>query len=530
MVTVKAVVAEEIAPSGIAALAEIADVVDATGMTRDELLECLNDADALVVRSATTVDDALLASAPRLRVVGRAGIGVDNIDLGAATRRGVMVVNAPQANIVSAAEHTMALLLAQARNLNRADASLRQGRWDRSQLQGVELYGKTLGVIGLGRIGSLVARRASAFGMQLLAYDPYISPESARRLGTDIVPLDELFERSDFITIHLPRTPETAGLVGRDAFTKMKDGVRLVNASRGGIVDEAALVEAVRSGKVAGAGLDVFDREPLDSDSPLLAEPRIVLSPHLGASTSEAQDRAGMDVASAVVAALSGELVASAVNVDFGPPATPEVKAYLKTVEHLGKLFTSLARGLPDRITLRVSGELADHPVAPLRLALLKGALSHVSTEHVTYVNVAELADGRGVHVVTEQTSDAREFISTVQVRGTLGERSPAVTGTVTTKGATLVGLDEMEIELPFAANMLIIRQDDQPGVIGRVGTYLGDRNINIANMVVGRSTVTGQAALMGLDLDQPLTEDQLDEVRALGGVQKARFLQFPVD
>ncbi len=526
----KAVVAEEIASSGIEALSEVAEVVDASGMTRNELMACLEDADALIVRSATQVDDELLEAGAKLRVVGRAGIGVDNIDLAAATRRGVMVVNAPQANIISAAEHTLALLLAQARNINRGDASLREGRWDRSTLQGVELYGKTLGVVGLGRIGTLVARRAAAFGMQLIAYDPYITPDSARRLGAEVVPLDELLARSDFITVHLPKTPETSGLLGAAAFAGMKDGVRIVNASRGGIVDEDALVDAVRSGKVAGAGLDVFDREPLDPDSPLLGEPRIVLSPHLGASTSEAQDKAGTDVAAAVVAALSGELVASAVNVDFGPPASAEVTAYLKTVEYLGKLFTSLARGLPERITLRVSGELADHQVAPLRLALLKGALSYVSSEHVTYVNVAELAVQRGVNVVTEQTSDAREFLSTVEVRGTLGERSPAVTATVTTKGPTLVGLDEMEIELPFGANMLIIRQDDQPGVIGRVGTYLGDRGINIANMVVGRSMVTGQAALMGLDIDQPLTEIQLDEMRGLGGVQKARFLQFPLD
>lgn len=526
----KAVVAEEIAASGIAGLSGIAQVVDATGMSREELLACLADADALIVRSATQVDDALLEAAPKLRVVGRAGIGVDNIDLKSATRRGVMVVNAPQANIVSAAEHTMALLLAQARNINRGDASLREGRWDRSKLQGVELYGKTLGVVGLGRIGSLVAKRAAAFGMQLVAYDPYISAESARRLGVEVVPLDELLARCDFVTIHLPKTPETTGLFGADAFARMKPGVRIVNASRGGIIDEAALVDAVRSGAVGGAGLDVFDQEPLGPDSPLLGEPRIVLSPHLGASTTEAQDKAGTDVAAAVAAALSGELVASAVNVDFGPPATAEVTAYLPTVEYLGKLFTSLARGLPARITLRVAGELADHPTAPLKLALLKGALSHVSTEHVTYVNVAGLAEQRGVNVVTEQMSNAREFVSTVEVRGTLGERSPAVTATVTAKGPTLVGLDEMEIELPFGANMLIIRQDDQPGVIGRVGTYLGDHGINIANMVVGRSLITGQAALMGLDLDQPLDEGQLEEMRGLAGVQKARFLQFPVD
>ncbi len=308
----KVVVAEEIAPSGIEALSRAGEVANLAGASRDELLAALADADALVVRSATDVDAELLASAPMLRVVGRAGIGVDNIDLSAATARGVMVVNAPQANIISAAEHTFALLLAQARNVPRGDASIRDGRWERAQLKGVELHGKTLGIIGLGRIGTLVARRAAAFGMKLLAYDPYVSVESARRLGAEVLPLDEVLAQADFLTIHLPKTNETAGLISTEAFAKMKDGVRIVNASRGGIVDEAALVEAVRSGKVGGAGLDVFDVEPLAPDSPLVEEPRIVLSPHLGASTTEAQDKAGTDVAAAVVAALSGELVASA--------------------------------------------------------------------------------------------------------------------------------------------------------------------------------------------------------------------------
>ncbi len=525
----KVVVAEEIAPSGIEALSRAGEVANLAGATRDELLVALADADALVVRSATDVDAELLAAAPRLRVVGRAGIGVDNIDLAAATARGVMVVNAPQANIISAAEHTFALLLAQARNVPRGDASIRDGRWERAQLKGVELHGKTLGIIGLGRIGTLVARRASAFGMSLLAYDPYVSVESARRLGAEVLPLDDVLARADFLTIHLPKTNETAGLIGTEAFAKMKDGVRIVNASRGGIVDEAALVEAVRSGKVEGAGLDVFDVEPLAPDSPLVEEPRIVLSPHLGASTTEAQDKAGTDVAAAVVAALSGELVASAVNVDFGPPADEKVTAYLTTAEYLGKLFTSLARGLPPRIELSIAGELAEHPCGPLKLAFLKGALAHVSSEHVTYVNAAQLAAERGIDVVMATSSHSREFVSTVRVSGTLGERSPSVAATLTTKGPTLIGLDEMEIELPFGANMLLIRQDDQPGVIGRVGTYLGDIGINVANMVVGRSTVTGHAALMGLALDQPLDNDQVDDIRGLAGVQKARFLRFPV-
>ncbi len=523
----KVVVAEELAPAGLEALAAGGEVVNAAGFSRQALAEVLADADALVVRSATQVDAELLAAAPTLQVVGRAGIGVDNIDLAAATAAGVMVVNAPAANIVSAAEHTMALLLAQARNVAVADASMRAGRWDRAKLKGVELNGKTLGIIGFGRIGRLVAARAAGFGMELVAYDPYVSPDSGRRLGVEILTLDELFSRADFITVHLPKTDETAGLIGESAFAKMKDGVRIVNTSRGGIIDEEAIVEAVRAGKVGGAGLDVYEVEPLDESSLLREEPRIVLTPHLGASTAEAQDRAGIDVAEAVSAALGGELVSSAVNLDAGPPADLEVTEYLPLVERMAALFVSLARGLPSQITFRVGGELADHPLAPLRLALLKGALSGVTSEHITYVNAGAMAEAKGVRIVTETSEDAREFVSLVGISGTLGERSPSVTGTVTGKGETLVGIDDMEIELPFGANMLVLRHEDKPGAIGRAATFLGEQGINIANMVVGRNVVPGAPALMGFDLDQPLSESQVDALRAIPGIEKARFLQF---
>lgn len=521
------VVAEEIAPAGIEALRRSCEVVDASSFDREALLACLDGADALVVRSATQVDAELLERAPSLQVVGRAGIGVDNIDLDAATAAGVMVVNAPAANIVSAAEHTMALLLAQARNVPRGDATMRQGLWERSRLKGVELNGKTLGIIGFGRIGKLVAARAKAFGMGLVAFDPYVPPESGRRLGVEVVELPELLARADFITIHLPKTDETASLIDADAFAMMRDGVRLVNTSRGGIIDEAALVDAVASGKVAGAGLDVYDHEPLPADSPLRDVPEVVLTPHLGASTTEAQDRAGIDVAEAVVAALSGELVSSAVNLDVGPPADLEVAEYLPLVERLATLFVSLARGTPSQITLRVGGELAEHPCGPLRLALLKGALGWVSSEHVTYVNAAQLAEARGVKVVTETSDDAREYLSIVEISGTLGERSPSVVGTMTGKGPTLVGIDDMAIELPFGRNMLVVRHADRPGAIGKVATFLGDRGVNIANMVVGRNRIAGEPALMGLDLDEPLTEAQVEELRAIPGIEKARFLQF---
>lgn len=522
----KIVVAEELAPAGLEALAAGFEVQDAAGLSRMDLLAALSDASALVVRSATNVDAELLAAAPLLEVVGRAGVGVDNIDLEAATAAGVMVVNAPQANIVSAAEHAFALLMAQARNLGQAQVSMQAGRWDRKQLKGVELYGKVLGVVGFGRIGRLVAERAAAFGMTILAYDPFIGAEAATRLGVAIVELDELYARADFITVHLPKTPETTNLISAESIAKMKDGVRIVNASRGGIVHEDDLITALESGKVASAGLDVYEVEPLAADSLLRSTRNLTLTPHLGASTVEAQDKAGVQVAEAVAAALTGALVASAVNVSFGPPSPPEVTAYLPVAENLGQLFASLARGLPAEVRLKMGGELAQLATQPLVLAFLKGALQGVTTENVTYVNVQQIADHRGVKIVTEASADAREFKSLVSADGVLGERSPRVSGTVTRKGPTLVGIDGMEIELPFGENLLIIRHIDKPGLIGAVGTVLGKFGINIDNMVVGPTT-TGEPSLMGLVLAEPLSIDQVATIRAVPGVDKVRFITF---
>ena len=346
----KVVVAEKIAEAGLQSLAASCDVV-VVDTGRDALLAALADAQGLIVRSATKVDAELLAAAPALKVVGRAGIGVDNIDVAAATEAGVLVVNAPQANVISAAEHTVALMLAQARRVAEADASVRQGAWERKQLQGVELHGKVLGVIGLGRIGTLVAQRASAFGMVIVAHDPYVGPDRARRLGVELVELDDLFSRADVITIHLPLTRETENLIDAAALARMRDGVRIVNTSRGGIIDEVALADAVRSGKVAGAALDVFAEEPL-GESPLRDLSRVVLTPHLGASTHEAQDKAGTAVAEAVVQALAGELVLSAVNVDMGRDVSDELKPFLPVAQSLGEIFVAVAHGLPDALTV----------------------------------------------------------------------------------------------------------------------------------------------------------------------------------
>ncbi len=520
------IVAEAIAQQGIDGLSETADVVDLVGAERADVLAAMPDAAAIIVRSATKVDREMIEAAPDLLVIGRAGIGTDNIDLGAATERGVMVVNAPNANTISAAEHTMALILAQARRVAAADRSLREGRWDRSEFQGIELHGKTLGVLGLGKIGTLVAQRASAFGMRIVAYDPYVSEDRARRLGVTMMPLDDVLEAADVISVHLPRTPKTENLIDAEAIARMKDGVRIVNVARGGIVSESDLAEAVRSGKVGGAAVDVFETEPT-TDSPLFEIPQITVTPHLGASTREAQGKAGIAVAEAVADALNGELVLSAVNLDLGPAVSPHVKPFITLAEQLGKIFTALAKGLPSELVVQVRGELAEEPVKPIALSALKGTLAASSEAPVSYVNAPLLAEARGVSVIEESQLDVEDYQSVVRISGVVDGRHRTVAGTyMARKGAALVGLEGYQIEVPLTDHMLLIRNEDIPGCIGRVGTYLGDIGNNIADMVVGRSS-DGAAAMMGIACDTAVTPDQLAGLLDLDGIAAARYVDL---
>jgi D-3-phosphoglycerate dehydrogenase len=525
----KVVVAEALAAAGIDVLSDSAEVVNAAGWDRSALIEALADAQGLVVRSATNVDADMIEAAPALRVIGRAGIGVDNIDIAAATRHGVLVVNAPEANTISAAEHALALLLAQARHIPQADARTRSGIWDRKSFQGVEIHGKTLGVIGLGRIGTLVAQRAAAFGMKVLAYDPFISADRARRIGVDLTTLDRLLSQSDFITVHLPLTAETDGLLSKDNLARCKLGVRIVNTSRGGIVDELALADAVRSGRVAGAGLDVFVNEPL-TDSPLFDLPQVVLTPHLGASTVEAQDKAGTQVAEAVAAALRGELVLSAVNVDLGREVAEEVREFLPVAEQLGRVFIGLAGGVPDQVRVSAQGRLgASAEVRPLGLAVLKGGLAAVSTQAVSYVNVLNLAEEKGIGLVMQSGEHSPEYVSMLTVSGVVGGTEVSVAATHSRKGPMLVEILGHDLELPISRHLLIVRNADIPGMIGRVGSFLGDAGVNIANMVVGRSREKDEAAMMGFNLDQPLEDEQVAKLRLLPGVEEARYVEVDV-
>ncbi|MCJ7725717.1 MAG: phosphoglycerate dehydrogenase [Acidimicrobiia bacterium] len=522
------VVAETIADAGLDYLGEHATVEVAVGLSPDELLPRLAVADALVVRSATRVGAGLLAAAPNLKVIGRAGIGMDNIDLTATAAAGVMVVNAPEAAAISAAEHTLALRLSQARRIPEADRALRAGSWERERFRGVELYGKTLGVVGLGRIGTLVAQRGAAFGMRVISYDPYVGADRARRIG--VVPMErlaDLMAEADFVTVHLPLTRETEGLIGVEALAQAKPGVRIVNTARGGVVDEEALAAAIRAGRVAGAALDVFATEPM-TESPLFELAEVVVTPHLGASTVEAQDKAGMAVAEAVIEALRGALVPSAVNIDVGPEVPAGLLQFLPLAEDLGCLFVALSQRLPQRLTVRVEGDLADLPVRPVALAALTGMLAAVSDAPVSFANAPALAKARGVTVIEESAPDSPVYPSGIRLTGDCGDGPVSVAGTVSDRrGPVLIEAFEHMIELPLSRYVAVVLNDDIPGVIGSVGTYLGDLGVNIADMVVGRPTAGEDSSMMGLSLDRSLTQSEVEGMLAMDTCRSAFFVEL---
>jgi D-3-phosphoglycerate dehydrogenase / 2-oxoglutarate reductase len=512
-------VTEEIADRGLDALREAGHDVDVRlGLGPDELLAAVPGAAALIIRSATKVTAEVLEAAEGLVVVGRAGIGLDNVDVAAATKRGVMVVNAPQSNVLSAAEHTMALLLASARNVAQAHTALKAGKWERSRWEGVELHGKTLGVVGLGRVGALVAQRASAFGMRIVAFDPYVAPERARQMGIDLMPLDDLVRQADIITVHLPKTAETMGLIGRDLLAHVKPDVRIVNTARGGIVDEEALRDAVAEGRVAGAALDVFAEEPTTS-SPLFELDSVVVTPHLGASTREAQDKAGVTIAEQVLLALAGDFVPFAVNVSAGE-ASETVRPFLSLAERVGRFFAELSEGLPATVEIEYQGGLADYDVRILTLSVLKGLFESVVDEPVSYVNAPQIAEERGIEVRETKAPSAHDYVNLITVCG--GDH--AVAGTLFgLKGEhRLVMIDEHTVEIPPARNMLVVRNEDRPGRAAAVLAVLGDAGINISDIHLGRSPA-GEAALMVLAVDEPVSADVVQRVRALDGILSAQ-------
>ena len=523
-------IAEELAPAAIDVLAYDFDVRHVDGTDRAALLAELAEADAVIVRSATKIDREAVAAAPRLKVVARAGVGLDNVDIPSATARGVMVVNAPTSNIVSAAEQAVALLLAVARNTASASTALKNGEWKRSKYTCVEVQGKTVGVVGLGRIGVLFAQRMASFGTRLIAYDPYIQPARAAQLGIRLVGLDELLRESDFISVHLPKTPETLGLIGEKELASVKPGVRIINAARGGLVDEHALAGALADGRVGGAGLDVFATEPATS-SPLFAFDNVVVTPHLGASTAEAQDKAGLAVARSVKLALQGEFVPDAVNVQAGGIVDEDVRPLLPLAEKLGKVFTAVAGGIAASVTVEVRGEIVTHDVSVLRLATTKGLFASVVDERVTYVNAPQLAADRGVNVELVVGDEAVDHHNLVTVRGALPDgRSVSVAGTVTVTGTReirrLTEVDGFDLELGAEGVLLFFRYSDRPGVVGAIGTILGEAGVNIAAMQVGRREAGGEA-LMALTVDSSVDAELLSTVAVAIGSSRGSIVDL---
>jgi D-3-phosphoglycerate dehydrogenase len=522
-------VSEELSPAGISLLSEDFEVRTCDGANRVELLAALAEADALIVRSATTVDAEALAAGPRLFVVARAGVGLDNVDVPAATARGVMVVNAPQSNIVSAAEHAVALLLSVARRVPQAHASLIAGQWKRSQFTGVELTGKTVGLLGLGRIGALVAARLTAFGMTIQAYDPYVTAARAAQMGVTLASLEEVLATSDVISVHLPKTPETLGLVGKAELATCKKGAILINAARGGLVDEAALAEALHSGHLGGAGIDVYVKEPTTS-SPLFDAPNIVVTPHLGASTEEAQEKAGLSVARSVRLALSGEFVPDAVNVQAGGVVSEDVRPGLPLAETLGQLFTGLAGGVAASITIEVRGEIAREDIGILQLAALKGVFRAVVEEQVTYVNAPLMASSRGIEVSLERDELSPDYRNVITIRGVLPDGGGlSVSGTLmgTRQVERITEIDGYEVDLKPFAHLLFLRYEDRPGVVGAVGAILGEASVNIASAQVSRGEAAGSEALMSLALDSPVPQIIVDRITETIGARLARSVDL---
>jgi D-3-phosphoglycerate dehydrogenase len=506
-------IAESLSPATIEALGPDFEVRECDGADRTALLSAIADADALLVRSATKVDAEALAAAPRLKVVARAGVGLDNVDVRAATQAGVMVVNAPTSNIVSAAELAVALMLAAARHVSPAHAALRNGEWKRSKYTGIELYEKTVGIVGLGRIGVLVAQRLSAFGMTVIAYDPYVQAGRAAQMGVRLVDLDTLLAESDFMSVHLPKTPETLGLIGDDQLHRVKPSLVLVNAARGGIVDEAALYAALKEGRVAAAGLDVFATEPC-TDSPLFELDNVVATPHLGASTDEAQEKAGISVARSVRLALSGELVPDAVNVQGGVIAE-DVRPGIPLTEKLGRVFTALAGEVAQQVDVEVRGEITEYDVKVLELAALKGVFTDVVEDQVSYVNAPLLAAERGTAVRLVADSESPDHRNVITIRGTLADGSQvSVSGTLVGihQRERLVEVNGFDVDLEPTEHLAFFLYQDRPGMVGTVGQILGDATINIAGMQVARDEKGGDA-LVALSVDSAIPAETLEEI-----------------
>ncbi|MFW6163046.1 MAG: phosphoglycerate dehydrogenase [Planctomycetota bacterium] len=524
----RVLISDPLAPEGVAILEKAGlEVLQRPGLPPDELRAALRDCDALIVRSGTRVTADLIAEADRLKVIGRAGAGVDNIDVEAATRRGIVVMNTPGGNTVSACELTLAMMLALARRLPQANARVKAGQWPRKEFRGIELRGKRLGIIGLGRIGSEVARRAQAFGMDVVGCDPYVTEERARRLEVRLLPLDELLRTADIITVHTPGSDDTRKLLDAEAFATMKDGVLLVNCARGSIVDEAALAEALRSGKVAGAGLDVFETEP-PAGSPLLAFDQAIATPHVGATTVEAQANVAIQMAGQVVDALRGQPPRNALNAPAVDPDLLELLGpYIDLAERLGRLIVQLTLGRMERLTITYRGEMTEHDLRPLTTALLKGVLEPALTTPVNYVNAPVIAAERGLEVDVVRSSELEDFANLIAVESRIDQCATSIAGTLFGRSTPrIVRVDGYHVDAAPHGHLLITRNHDEPGVIAHVSSVLAERGVNVADMTCGRD-YPGGTSLLVISIDSAVDEATVRAIEASPLILRAQLVSL---
>jgi D-3-phosphoglycerate dehydrogenase len=520
---IKILVADPIAEEGLQSLRSHAQVDIKTGLQPEQLKAIIGDYDALIVRSQTKVRTEAIESGKKLKVIGRAGVGTDNIDVDAATRNGIVVVNAPTGNTVAAAEHTIALMLALARNVPQANSRLKSGKWQREEMVGSELRNKTLGIIGLGNVGSEVAKRAQAFEMRVVAHDPFVSKDYARNLEVDLVSMDQLFTEADFITLHVPLTAATKNLIGTKELAKLRPTARIINCARGGLIDEEALVKAIRSGKIAGAAFDVFDKEPI-TDSPLFKEDKIIVTPHLGASTVEAQTGVARDIAAEVLAVLQGQFSKYAVN---APHIAPELVPFMRVAATIGNLASQLMEGQINSTHIRYSGGVSNYDCNPIKTALISGLLQQASEEKINLVNVGFIAAQRGLKISEEKEATCQNYsnLLTLEVNTNVG--TTAISGTIGDSEIHIVQVNDFWMDIvPAAEYFLFCDHLDRPGLVGTIGNIIGKADINISSMHLSRLKPQGKA-LMILVLDEPLGEDQLQEILALPGIYSAKAVKL---
>jgi D-3-phosphoglycerate dehydrogenase / 2-oxoglutarate reductase len=524
----KALVSDPIDQAGIDILSQVAQVDVRTDLTPEQLLECIGDYDALMIRSGTKVTKEVIERGQRLKIIGRAGVGVDNVDVPAATRKGIVVVNSPEGNTIAAAEHALALMLSLSRYIPQASVLLKNGKWQRNSFIGTEVYKKTLAVLGLGKIGSHVARVARALEMDVIAYDPYISEDRANQLGVRLVDLPTAFREADYITLHLPKTKETENLINKETFEIMKPTARIINCARGGIINEQDLYEALKAGKIAGAALDVFAEEPLKSSPLFELDREIVLTPHLGASTEEAQSNVAIDVAEQIRDVLLGLPAKSAVNIPgFRPEILQEYRADLRLAELLGTLAGQLVGGRVDTLEVRLQGDLAEMNPQPIVVASLKGLLTPALRERVNYVNASIEAKERGIKVIETRDDSTRDYARSLHISATAGSVTKSVTGAILgDEEARIINIDGFPINVAPTQYMLITLHRDMPGIIGKVGSLLGSHNVNIAGMQVGRKIIRGDAVMV-VSLDDPLADGLISEIVQVAGIREASMVEL---